>query len=130
MTASVTADIAAGMAARHEGQSATIAADESVIRMHGRFIREALRYWIAAGVAFDADNVRETAEQLAEQCGHHFDPSPNLLPSLMGGAASAGRIRHTGAWVNSSRRPRNASKNRVYIAATTSATTPTGNPPR
>lgn len=125
MTASVTADIAAGLAARHEGQAANIAADESVIRMHGRFIREALRFWIEAGVPFDADSVRETAEQLADQCGHHFDPSPNLLPSLMGGAASSGRIRHTGDWVNSSRPERNASKNRVYIAApTTSTATP------
>ena len=125
MTASVTDDIAAGMAARHEGQSAVIAADKALNREHGDFIRAALDAYVTNGDTFSADDIRDVAARLAEDCGHRFDPSPNLLPAILGGAAASGRIVSVG-WVNSTRRTRHASKNRVYRAKhpRTSVTTP------
>lgn len=111
---------------RHQGQAATLAADQSVVRGHGDFIRAALDAYVSNGDKFSADDVREVAARLAADCGHTFDPSPNLLPAILGGAAASGRIVSVG-WVNSTRRTRHASKNRVYRAKhpTTSAADPT-----
>ena len=120
MTTSVTDDIAAGMAARHEGQAAVQAADCAVQRGHGEYIREALATWAGLGVPFHADHVRETAERLSEQDGREFTPADNLLPSIFGGWARAGHIVSTGQRVVSTRPERRGTKNAVYVGYPTS----------
>lgn len=118
MTAhSVTDDLAAAYAARHEGQAATTASDVAAHRGHGDFIRTALTSWIESGSTFTSDDVRVLAADLAISAGHDFRPAPNLLPAYIGGAAQGPSPRIVEVGRVASRRPsRRGSKVSVYAA--------------
>ena len=123
MTANVTDDIAAGMAARHDGQSAVIAADVAVHRSFGLYVERALRVLLHEGQDFTAETVRTYAVNLAHAEGRDFTPAANLIPAYIGSYASAGRIVEVGR-VASTRPERRGSKISLW-RATTSATNPT-----
>ena len=129
MTANVTDDLAAAYAARHEGQAATIAADNAVQRWHGQYIEKALRARITLGRDFTADDVRHHAARIANQADDDFAPADNLIPAFIGSAARHGRIREVGR-VTSTRPERRGSKISLW-RATSPAPAPTvsGRPP-
>lgn len=122
MTANVTDDIAAGMAARHEGQSAVKAADVAVHRSFGLYVERALRVLLHEGEDFTAESVRVYAKNLAHAEGRDFTPHCNLIPAYIGSYASAGRIFEVGR-VTSTRPERRGSKISLW-RATTSAPGP------
>lgn len=79
-----------GESLRAEGQSAVIAADTAIHRNAGEAIRDALDWCIAVGQPFTAEDVRALLPTNVEP------HSPNLLPAIMGGYASSGRITAVG----------------------------------
>ena len=112
MTANVTDDI---YAARHEGQAAVQAADVAVHRGYHNGIIGALETSMLLG-NFTSEDVRRRAEQHERRNGRTFDAAPNLLPAIIGGYASAGRIREVGR-VTSTRPERRGSKISLWRAA-------------
>jgi len=102
------AQLALGLADRHEGQAAALAAATAGHRDHRDRAESALDELIAAGRPFTADDVRRLAGPLD-------DAGPNLLPSVIGTAASRRLIVPAGEY-RSTRRSRRASRNRVWIA--------------
>ncbi|MEV6226870.1 hypothetical protein AB0L88_03115 [Saccharopolyspora shandongensis] len=103
--------LALGLADRHEGQAAALAAATAGHRDHRHRVEAALAQLIAAGREFTADDLRRVADV--------SDARPNLLPSVLGCAARDGLIVRVGDYA-SRRRPRRGSRNGTWIAATAS----------
>ncbi|MEV5537434.1 hypothetical protein AB0L13_11290 [Saccharopolyspora shandongensis] len=93
---------------RHKGQAAALAAGKAAHRDYRDRAEAALAELIRAGREFTADDLREAI-------GEDFDQAdPNLLPSVIGTAASQRTIVSTGEY-RSRRRSRHASRNRVWV---------------
>ncbi|QLF83885.1 hypothetical protein SEA_MOOSEHEAD_44 [Gordonia phage Moosehead] len=101
-------DLTTGRALRDAGTSAVVAADTAVHRGYADHVRDALDELIAAGVSFNADDVRALIPNGVEP------HSPNLLPAIIGGYAAAGRIRAVGL-VRPARASRRHSRNLVWV---------------
>lgn len=101
---------------RAQGQADVIAADVAAHKQYAKDIRFALSWSIESGVRFTADDIRRRAEDYARINGRAFDPAPNLLPALIGGEATAGRIRAVDH-VQSTRTSRRAGWIRVWQVA-------------
>ena len=107
-----------GPALRNAGQDAAIAADVAAHRGAGEYIREAMGFMAEDwDVPWTCDDVREFAADFAKHDGNDFNPSTNLLPSLIGVAVGKGEIVRLTGDVNSTRRSRHASKVGRYLGA-------------
>ena len=106
----MTGPLALGMADRHQGQAATIAAATAPHRDDRHRVETALAGLIRAQVPFTAEDVRQAAGELT-------DDRPNLIPSVIGVAAAHRVIVPAGEY-RSGRRSRRDSRNRVWIAHT------------
>lgn len=107
-----------GLERRDEGWSAVQAADAAVNRMYGDHIRDALIDLIQLGEPFTADDIADRARERAGYCGDLDEPhSPNLIGSIIGTAARAGRITRTGNRRRSTHPSRNAAYNAEWKAA-------------
>lgn len=102
-----------GIELRDQGMEAVIAADVSVHRGAGEYIKDTIAELARTGREFTAEDVR------AELAGNPkvvdaLAMKPNLLPALMGSASKSGQIISVGM-----RRPkrasRRASRNLVWI---------------
>lgn len=108
----------AGIERRDEGWSAVQAADAAINRDYRKHYEQALVELIALGLPFTADDVEQRAENDAATCSHCSGPhSANLIGSVLGLAAKAGRIRRTGARRRSTHPARNAAHNPVWRPA-------------
>lgn len=102
------------------GWSAVQAADEAVNRMYGGHIRGALAWLIERGEPFTADDIAEIAEHHAAECEFPICRQPhsaNLIGSIIGTAARAGRITRTGNRRRSTHPSRNAAYNAEWKAS-------------
>ncbi|MEV0085234.1 hypothetical protein [Saccharopolyspora sp. NPDC050642] len=100
--------LALGLADRHEGQAAALAAATAGHRDYRHRLETALAEFVAARAPFTADDLRAAA-------GDPDGDRPNLLPSVIGVAAAQRVIVPAGEY-RSCRRERRASRNRVWIA--------------
>ncbi|KNX38067.1 hypothetical protein [Luteipulveratus halotolerans] len=101
-----------GQELRDEGTAAVIAADVAPHRGYGDHVRAALDALANGGMTFTAEDVRELADKLAPA---DVEPhSPNLIPAVMGGWASAGRI-HAVRMTKTTRASRRYSRNLVWL---------------
>ncbi|MGC5028180.1 hypothetical protein ACLQ3K_25825 [Tsukamurella sp. DT100] len=108
----------AGLEHRDEGWSAVQAADVAPHRGYGDIIRGALNDWIEHGEPFTADDIADRARELAGYAGRLNEPhSPNLIGSIIGTAARAGRITRTGNRRRSTHPSRNAAYNAEWKAS-------------
>lgn len=104
-----------GLDLRHDGQRIVIENDRE---QHREYVRRAIDICIRHGVNFNADVVRYGAALLAACEGKEFRPhSPNLLPAVIGGYVSAGRIQRVGEY-HSTRKERRYGRNSVYRGVT------------
>lgn len=99
-----------GRTLRDQGWEAVQAADTAPHRGYRHHVEVALAELIRTGQMFDADEIRR---RVPDEVEAH---SPNLLPSVLGSWARAGRIVPIG-YRNSGRASRHASRNRVWIGA-------------
>lgn len=108
-----------GLERRDEGWSAVQAADRAVNRDYGDHIRAALVGLIDSGRPFTSDDVADLASRSAALCHPHCrEPhSPNLIGSIIGTAARAGRITRTGNRRRSTHPSRNAAYNAEWKAS-------------
>ncbi|SDX52506.1 hypothetical protein SAMN05216215_10124 [Saccharopolyspora shandongensis] len=104
--------LALGLADRHEGQAAALAAATAGHRDYRHRLETALAELVAARTPFTADDIRQAA-------GEPDEDRPNLLPSVIGCAARDGLIVRCGDYA-SQRRARRGSRNGTWIAATAS----------
>lgn len=95
---------------RSDGITANLAAATSGNRDYRHHAERVLAEFIRRRIPFTADEIRKAIPDGVE--AHH----PNVLPSLLGAAASKHVIRPVG-FTNSTRPSRHASRNRVWIAA-------------
>lgn len=103
-----------GLDLRHDGQRIVIENDRE---QHREFIRQSIDVCVALGFEFTADDIRRRAAMLAASEGKSFRPhSPNLLPAVIGGYVSAGRIQRVGEY-HSARKERRYGRNSVYRRA-------------
>jgi hypothetical protein len=93
---------------RHNGQSATLAAATATHRRYKEAAELALAELVADGRPFTVDDVRQRIPDDIQP--HH----PNVLPSLLGIWAERRLIVPCGEY-RSQRRPRRASRNRVWM---------------
>lgn len=107
-----------GLERRDEGWSAVQAADQAVNRDYGDHICAALDLLIDKGEPFTTDDVTELAAWGAARCMWRCEPhSPNLIGSIIGTAARAGRIQRTGNRRRSTHPSRNAAYNAEWKAS-------------
>lgn len=103
-----------GLDLRHDGQRIVQKNDRE---QHRDFIRRAIDACIVLGFEFDADVIRYRAALLAASEGKSFRPHhANLLPAVIGGYVSAGRIQRVGEY-HSTRKSRRYGRNSVYRRA-------------
>lgn len=102
-----------GKELRAQGWGDVTAADTAPHRMYGDLVRDALDKLIAAKIPFTAEDVRTAISEAHPEAVAH---SPNLLPAVIGGYASAGRIEAVGI-THATRRSRRASRNLVWQGA-------------
>lgn len=102
--------LALGYADRHLGQAVALAAATAGHRDYRHRCEAALAELVAAGHPFTAEDVRAAAGDI-DQAG------PNVLPSVIG-VAAARRVIVPVDEYRSTRRPRRASRNRIWIART------------
>ena len=100
--------LALGFADRHAGQAANLAAATAVHRRYRDAAEAVLAELVADGRPFTVDDIRRRIPDDIEP--HH----PNVLPSLLGIWAERRLIVPCGEY-RSRRRPRRASRNRVWI---------------
>jgi hypothetical protein len=104
----VTEQLALDYTERHEGQAAALAAGSAAHREYRDRAEAALAEFIRSGREFTADDLRNAIGEELDQAG------PNLLPSVIGTAASRHAIVPAGEY-RSRRRSRHASRNRVWV---------------
>lgn len=104
--------LALGFADRRAGQSATLAAATAAHRRYREAAELVLAELVADGHPFTVDDVRQRIPEGIQP--HH----PNVLPSLLGIWAERRLIVPCGEY-RSRRRPRRASRNRVWIGRPT-----------
>lgn len=104
--------LALGYTDRHEGQAAALAAATAGHRDYRHRAEAALAQLIAAGRPFTAEDIRTAVGDDLD------DARPNVLPSVIGTAATRRIIVPAGEY-RSTRRSRRASRNRVWIARAT-----------
>ena len=100
--------LALGFADRHAGQAANLAAATAVHRRYRQAAEVVLAELVADGRPLTVDDIRRRIPDDIEP--HH----PNVLPSLLGIWAERRLIVPFGEY-RSRRRPRRASRNRVWI---------------
>lgn len=98
-----------GKSLRDDGTAAVIAAATAPHRTYKDYAVEALESLITSGRPFTSDDVHAL---IPEDVKPH---SANVLPALIGSAASRRRIVPAG-WIASVRPTRHASRNRMWIA--------------
>ncbi|MGH3859186.1 hypothetical protein [Actinokineospora sp.] len=103
--------LALAFADRHAGQEANLAAASAVHRRYRDAVEAVLADLVESGRPFTADDVRRGVPDEVEAEAH----SPNVLPSVLGIWAARRVIVPCGEY-RSRRRPRRASRNRVWIA--------------
>lgn len=108
-----------GLERRDEGWSAVQAADQAANRDYGDHIRAALAWLIKTGEPFTSDDVARIAADDANVCicCATKPHSPNLIGSIIGTAARAGRITRTGNRRRSTHPSRNAAYNAEWKAS-------------
>jgi hypothetical protein len=106
--------LALAFADRHAGQAANLGAATAVHRRYRQAAEVVLAELVADGRPFTVDDVRQRIPEDVEP--HH----PNVLPSLLGIWAERRLIVPCGEY-RSRRRPRRASRNRVWIGRPTAA---------
>lgn len=124
-----------GLERRDEGWSAVQAADVAIHLGYGEYIQLALDDLIAAGQPFSSDEVKERAKEIVQARYERYakaladmglqpkppatpaPPAPNLIGSIIGTAARAGRITRTGNRRRSTHPSRNAAYNAEWKAA-------------
>ncbi|SDD86179.1 hypothetical protein [Actinokineospora iranica] len=102
--------LALALADRRAGQQANLAAATAGHRRYREAVEAVLADLVATGHPFTADDVRQAVPADAEAEAH----SPNVLPSVLGTWAARRVIVPCGEY-RSRRRPRRASRNRVWI---------------
>lgn len=102
---------------RDEGQDAAIAADMAVQKGYGDYIRAAIAWYAEhRSQPWTCDHIRGAAADLAHADDVvTFDPSPNLLPALIGVAVGKGEIVRQPRDARSGRRSRRASRVGTYL---------------
>lgn len=106
-----------GFADRRAGQEANLAAAIAPHRQYRDAVETVLAELVASGQPFTADDVRNGVPDHVDAEAH----SPNVLPSVLGIWAARRLIVPCGEY-RSRRRPRRASRNRVWIGRTAAAT--------
>ncbi|RKT85629.1 hypothetical protein SAMN05421805_12768 [Saccharopolyspora antimicrobica] len=109
-----TGQLPLGLADRHQGQAAALAAATAGHLTYRERCEAALAELVARGEPFSADDVRALA-------GDDEGAGCNVLPSVIGVAAHPSApdriaIAPTSQYYRSTRRTRRASRNRVWIA--------------
>ena len=79
-----------GTQLRGQGQADVLAADVAAHRGYAEHVHDAVDQLVAAGVHFDAEDVRALVPEGVEP------HSPNLLPAILGSMAANDRIRAVG----------------------------------